>query len=96
MFNIFQKQNSDVNKENAELKEENIKLSRHLKDLRKDSEIKDMHFLRAVKNRLLLQVVNQSGLVNYTNIKSGQPIAVTWGVFPGQEIVQVPTVDPQE
>ena len=35
------------------------------------------------------QVVNQSGLINYTNIKSGQPIAVTWGVFPGQEIVQV-------
>ena len=34
-------------------------------------------------------MVNQSGLINYTNIKSGQPIAVTWGVFPGQEIVQV-------
>ena len=45
-----------------------------------------------VKNELLLQVVNQSGLVNYTNIKSGQPIAVTWGVFPGSEIVQVSTV----
>jgi len=40
------------------------------------------------------QVVNQSGLINYTNIKSGQPIAVTWGVFPGQEIVQPTIVDP--
>ena len=41
------------------------------------------------KKRQSPQVVNQSGLINYTNIKSGQPIAVTWGVFPGQEIVQV-------
>ena len=41
------------------------------------------------KKRHAPQVVNQSGLINYTNIKSGQPIAVTWGVFPGQEIVQV-------
>ena len=41
------------------------------------------------KKRFAPQVVNQSGLINYTNIKSGQPIAVTWGVFPGQEIVQV-------
>ena len=43
----------------------------------------------SLKNPFLLQVVNRSGLVNYTNIKSGQPIAVTWGVFPGREIVQV-------
>ena len=54
-----------------------------------------MHFERfnVVKKQLLFQVVNQSGLVNYTNIKSGQPIAVTWGVFPGSEIVQVSRVN---
>jgi len=40
------------------------------------------------------QVVNKNGLINYTNIKSRKPIAVTWGVFPGQEIVQPTIVDP--
>jgi len=40
------------------------------------------------------QVVNNSGRVNFTNIKSKRPIAVTWGVFPGREIVQPTIVDP--
>lgn len=40
------------------------------------------------------QVVNKKGDVNYTNIKNNKPIAVTWGVFPGQEIVQPTIVDP--
>jgi len=40
------------------------------------------------------QVVNKSGDVNYTNIKHKKPIAVTWGVFSGQEIVQPTIVDP--
>jgi len=40
------------------------------------------------------QVVNSSGMINYTNIKLRKPIAVTWGVFPGQEIVQPTIVDP--
>jgi len=40
------------------------------------------------------QVMNKNGLINYTNIKGRKPIAVTWGVFPGQEIVQPTIVDP--
>jgi len=40
------------------------------------------------------QVVNKSGAVNVTNIKNKKPIAVTWGVFPGREIVQPTIVDP--
>jgi len=40
------------------------------------------------------QVVNNSGRVNFTNIKHKRPIAVTWGVFPGREIMQPTIVDP--
>jgi len=40
------------------------------------------------------QVVNKSGEVNITNIKNKKPIAVTWGVFTGREIVQPTIVDP--
>jgi len=40
------------------------------------------------------QVVNKSGRINYTNIKNRKSIAVTWGVFPGQEILQPTIVDP--
>eukprot|EP00091_Calanus_sinicus_P011136 TRINITY_DN25334_c0_g1_i1.p1 TRINITY_DN25334_c0_g1~~TRINITY_DN25334_c0_g1_i1.p1 ORF type:complete len:145 (-),score=42.57 TRINITY_DN25334_c0_g1_i1:117-551(-) len=40
------------------------------------------------------QVVNNSGRVNFTNIKNKRPIAVTWGVFPGREIMQPTIVDP--
>lgn len=40
------------------------------------------------------QVVNKTGLINYTNIRSRKPVAVTWGVFPGREIMQPTIVDP--
>jgi len=40
------------------------------------------------------QVVNKNGLINYTNIRGKKPIAVTWGVFPGREIMQPTIVDP--
>merc|ERR1712013_125073 len=40
------------------------------------------------------QVVNKAGSINYTNIKNKKPIAVTWGVFPGREIMQPTIVDP--
>jgi methylenetetrahydrofolate reductase (NADPH) len=40
------------------------------------------------------QVVNNSGRVNFTNIRNKRPIAVTWGVFPGREIMQPTIVDP--
>lgn len=31
---------------------------------------------------------------DYTNCHEHQPIAVTWGIFPGKEIVQPTVVDP--
>lgn len=34
------------------------------------------------------------GNVDYTNCDSLTPIAVTWGVFPGKEIIQPTVVDP--
>eukprot|EP00095_Tigriopus_kingsejongensis_P011923 snap_masked-scaffold507_size152468-processed-gene-0.27 protein:Tk11923 transcript:snap_masked-scaffold507_size152468-processed-gene-0.27-mRNA-1 annotation:"hypothetical protein DAPPUDRAFT_301720" len=40
------------------------------------------------------QVINKDATLNCTNIKSLQPIAVTWGVFPGCEIKQPTVVDP--
>lgn len=40
------------------------------------------------------QVVNKSGSINFTNIKDKRPVAVTWGVFPGKEIIQPTVVDP--
>lgn len=39
-------------------------------------------------------VVNREGSVNVTNADKFSPIAVTWGVFPGKEIVQPTVVDP--
>jgi hypothetical protein len=39
-------------------------------------------------------VVNKSGSINFTNIKDKRPVAVTWGVFPGKEIIQPTVVDP--
>eukprot|EP00126_Sphaerothecum_destruens_P003568 Sdes_comp17330_c0_seq1m6531 len=38
--------------------------------------------------------VNHDGKVNFTNIHGHTPIAVTWGVFPGKEILQPTVVDP--
>ncbi|CAF3418989.1 unnamed protein product [Rotaria socialis] len=38
--------------------------------------------------------VNKSGEANETNTDDEQPIAVTWGVFAGKEIVQPTVVDP--
>ncbi|CAF2353637.1 unnamed protein product [Rotaria sp. Silwood2] len=38
--------------------------------------------------------VNKSGGVNETNADDEQPIAVTWGVFSGREIIQPTVVDP--
>ena len=40
------------------------------------------------------QVLNHDASVNCTNIKRLSPVAVTWGVFPGQEIKQPTIVDP--
>ncbi|CAI9719871.1 methylenetetrahydrofolate reductase-like [Octopus vulgaris] len=37
---------------------------------------------------------NSQGDMDYTNCDETQPIAVTWGVFPGMEIIQPTVVDP--
>lgn len=39
-------------------------------------------------------IVNKVGTQDTTNCDPTQPIAVTWGVFPGKEIVQPTVVDP--
>ncbi len=39
-------------------------------------------------------IVNKLGTENLSDTDSTQPIAVTWGVFPGKEIVQPTVVDP--
>ncbi|KAK3727352.1 hypothetical protein RRG08_018336 [Elysia crispata] len=40
-------------------------------------------------------IINHSGEADYTNCDEFQPIAVTWGVFPGKEIIQPTVVDPE-
>ncbi|XP_076451648.1 methylenetetrahydrofolate reductase (NADPH)-like [Babylonia areolata] len=39
-------------------------------------------------------IVDHTGQADYTNCDPSQPIAVTWGVFPGKEIIQPTVVDP--
>lgn len=39
-------------------------------------------------------IVDHYGTSDYTNCDPSQPIAVTWGVFPGKEIIQPTVVDP--
>ena len=38
-------------------------------------------------------IVNHDGTKDVTNCDPSHPIAVTWGVFPGKEIVQPTVVD---
>lgn len=40
-------------------------------------------------------IINHSGEADYTNCDESTPIAVTWGVFPGKEIIQPTVVDPE-
>ena len=44
--------------------------------------------------RVNYHITNKSEDINLTNCKSVNPNAVTWGVFPGKEIVQPTVVDP--
>lgn len=39
-------------------------------------------------------IINKTGSETYTNCHNHVPIAVTWGVFPGREIIQPTVVDP--
>ncbi len=56
-------------------------------------------FVRELKEVLMTyplvnyHLVNQDGSEACTNCDPGHPIAVTWGVFPGKEIVQPTVVD---
>ncbi len=43
----------------------------------------------------LISLFSIQGKFNYTNAHRGAPIAVTWGVFPGREIIQPTVVDPE-
>jgi len=40
-------------------------------------------------------IINKNGRFNFTNAYRHCPIAVTWGVFPGREIIQPTVVDPE-
>jgi len=40
-------------------------------------------------------IIDQSGQADYTNCDERESIAVTWGVFPGKEIIQPTVVDPE-
>ncbi|KAK2710426.1 hypothetical protein QYM36_011823 [Artemia franciscana] len=44
--------------------------------------------------RVNYHIINSSGKHDYTNSHKHRPIAVTWGVFPGKEILQPTVVDP--
>lgn len=52
-----------------------------------------LHVLKDYEN-INYHVVNCEGTVDVTNSDSLSPIAVTWGVFPGREIIQPTVVDP--
>ncbi|GCB68844.1 methylenetetrahydrofolate reductase (NADPH) [Scyliorhinus torazame] len=49
--------------------------------------------LKKYKTRVNYQIVNVKG-ENINNAFDLQPIAVTWGIFPGREIIQPTVVDP--
>ncbi|CAF1407951.1 unnamed protein product [Rotaria magnacalcarata] len=58
---------------------------------------KNIPALRAVLKKfpgVNYHFVNKSGEVNETNTDGEQPIALTWGVFAGREIIQPTVVDP--
>ncbi|XP_054163778.1 methylenetetrahydrofolate reductase (NADPH)-like [Oppia nitens] len=52
--------------------------------------------IEALKNypHVNYQITNSCGSHSVTNIENNKAIAVTWGVFPGREIIQPTVVDP--
>jgi len=44
--------------------------------------------------RVNFHIINSSGKDDYTNCHKHRPVAVTWGVFPGREVLQPTVVDP--
>ena len=58
-----------------------------------------LYLIQAINNlkkstRVNYHIINKNGSLNLTNCDSEQPNAVTWGVFPGKEIIQPTVVDP--
>lgn len=45
--------------------------------------------------RVNFHIMNYEGSEDYTNCDTNTPIAVTWGVFPGREVIQPTVVDPK-
>ncbi|KZS15104.1 Methylenetetrahydrofolate reductase [Daphnia magna] len=44
--------------------------------------------------RVNFHIINSNGSADYTNCHRHRPVAVTWGVFPGREVLQPTVVDP--
>ena len=44
--------------------------------------------------RVNYHIINSSGKEDYNNCHRHRPVAVTWGVFPGREVLQPTVVDP--
>ena len=58
------------------------------------------HFAEALKHvlpaypQVLYHMINKCGNADYTNADRNFPNAVTWGIFPGKEVIQPTVVDP--
>lgn len=50
--------------------------------------------LETYVSRVNYHIISKDGEYDYTNCDLEQPVAVTWGVFSGQEIIQPTVVDP--
>uniref|UniRef100_A0A914W6R0 methylenetetrahydrofolate reductase (NADPH) n=1 Tax=Plectus sambesii TaxID=2011161 RepID=A0A914W6R0_9BILA len=53
-----------------------------------------LHTLLPAYKRINYHIINHDASIDWTNSAPTTPIAVTWGVFPGQEIAQPTVVDP--
>jgi len=56
--------------------------------------LKEVLALPEYEQRVNYHIVCKCGEVDYTNCDELLPVAVTWGVFPGKEIIQPTVVDP--
>ena len=61
---------------------------------RYESKLFETLALKEFSQRVNYHVVNHDGSFDKTNCDTIEPVAVTWGVFPGREIVHPTVVDP--